>query len=374
MFAVGMLTAWNIDVSADDEKSVTNWDKIISIDPMKEDIGDFLKHDLNLFRFRAAESFRDGDYMTAAKYYLFILHHRMDAPVTLYNLACCYSQLGRADLAAKYLLLAFRFGFTDTAAVLADKDFDPVRGKSEFDKAEEQIRNLGRNLGDKIMLVTARIREGRIHLPENYDPSKSYPMIIGLHGYGDYAENFSTIWRNINKKDFIFLVPEAPYELKDISLNNPSFSWFMLTADRQTWEFTDSVTGNNIVQAAELVSSKLKISKIYLLGFSQGVSAAFMGAFNKPELFAGVIGMSGTFPGLQFFPEKNIEAFKKLQFFIVHGKNDGAVAFNHGLETKKILEGMGCKTSFFEFDGAHQIDAETLNKIIEIILNQDSVK
>lgn len=356
---------------ADDENKATDWDRIASIDPMKENIGDFLSHDLNLFQFRAEEAYRSGNYLNAARYYLFILHHRTDSPISLYNLACCYAKLKRPDLAAKYLLLAVQAGFYNIEHILSDKDFDAVRGESEFDKAEKTAKGFGDAIGDKIFLVTSKILEGRIHLPEKYDPSKSYPLVIGLHGYGGNVENFASMWEKLENKNFIYLVPEAPYELRDPGITGPSFGWFLQTPDRKMWEYTDPITAENIIKAAEKVASTYKIDGIYILGFSQGVSAAYLTAFQKPEMFRGVIAFAGSLPEDQFIPTKNSEAFKKLVYFIVHGKNDKAVAMQQSLNMKQRLEAWGCKPSFFEFDGGHWVDTDTLNNILGKILSKE---
>jgi phospholipase/carboxylesterase len=356
----------------DEEKKPTDWDRITSIDPLREDIGDFLKHDLNLFQFRAQEAFNAGDFINAAKYYLFILHHRTDSPITLYNLACCYAKLNRPDLAAKYVLQSVLSGFYNIEHFLKDKDFDAVRGKSEFDKVESDIKDFGESIGEKVFLVTSKIQEGRLHLPEKYDPLKSYPLVIGLHGYGGNAENFASMWKNFKNKDFFFLVPEAPYELNDPGINGPSYGWFYLTPDRKIWEFIDPITADNIIKAAEQIVNKYKIDRTYIFGFSQGVSAAFMTAYQKPELFEGVIAFAGRLPEDEFLPKKNIEAFKKLKFYIAHGTNDKAVGYQESLNTKRRLEGFGCKPSYYEFEGGHFVDSDTINYILESILEDNN--
>jgi predicted esterase len=360
--------------AADDEKTVTNWDRIASIDPLRDDIGDFLTHDLNLFQFRAMESFRTGDYLNAARYYLFILRHKYNSADMLYNLACCYACLKRSDLAGKYLLHALRAGFNDIELFLKDTDFNPVRGEKDFDTVEKKVKEFGEDIGEPILLKTSKVLNGRLHLPENYDQTRSYPLVVALHGRGDRAENFAALWRNIERKEFIFLVPEAPYEMKDAGLYGPGYSWFYLVPDKKTWEFTDPLTADNIINAVEQISKKFKIGSVYLFGFSQGVSAAFIAAYQKPDMFNGLIAFAGHLPGDEFLPASNIEAFKSIKMYIARGVSDEAVSVKTTNEMKQRLDVLGCTYKYYEFEGGHFVDPDTLNKIIETVLDYVVIK
>jgi phospholipase/carboxylesterase len=360
--------------ASDDEKSITDWSRIAAIDPLRDDIGDFLTIDLFKFQVRAIEAARDGDYLNAAKYYLFILHHKYDSADMLYNLACCYARMKRPDLAGKYLLFAVRAGFNDIKHFLKDTDFDPVRGEKDFDTVEKKVKEFGEDIGEPILLKTTKVLNGRLHLPENYDPTRSYTLVIGLHGRGDWAENFAALWRNIERKEFIFLVPEAPYEMKDAGLYGPGYSWFYLIPDKKTWEFADPLTADNIISAAEQISAKYKTGRVYLLGFSQGVSAAFMTAYQKPDMFDGLIAFAGHLPGEEFLPAANIEAFKKIKLYIAHGTSDESVSEKDTNEMKQRLDALACAYKYYEFEGGHFIDPDTLNKIIEIILDEGAIK
>jgi phospholipase/carboxylesterase len=357
--------------ASDDEKPVTDWSRIASIDPLRDDIGDFLTIDLFKFQVRALEAARDGDYLNAARYYLFILHHRYDSPDMLYNLACSYASMKRPDLAGKYLLYAIRAGFSDIQHFLKDTDFDPVRGENDFDTVEKKVKEFGENIGEPVLLKTTKVLNGRLHLPEKYDPARSYPLVIALHGRGDWAENFAAIWRNIERKEFILLVPEAPYEMKDAGLYGPAYSWFYLVRDKKTWGFADPLTAENIISAAEQISAKYKTGNVYLLGFSQGVSAAYLTAYRRPDMFKGLIAFAGRLPGEEFLPAANSEAFKRIKLFIAHGTSDESVTEKDTNDMKLRLDAKGCMYKYYEFEGGHFVDPETLNKIIEIILNED---
>ena len=53
-------------------------------------------------------------------------------PGLLYNAACTYSTLGRADEALEHLEQAVRAGYSHRAWLENDSDFDPIRDQPRF--------------------------------------------------------------------------------------------------------------------------------------------------------------------------------------------------------------------------------------------------
>ncbi len=63
-------------------------------------------------------------------------------------------------------------------------------------------------------------------LPDDYDAGKEYPLIVGLHGYGDTASNFSRRWIDENDDlGYIFLFPQAPWPFSEDD-ENEGFAWY----------------------------------------------------------------------------------------------------------------------------------------------------
>lgn len=91
-------------------------------------------------------------------------------------------------------------------------------------------------------------------------------------------------------------------------------------------------------------------------------------------MFNGLIAFAGRLPGEEFLPPANIEAFKKIKLYIAHGTSDESVTEKDTSEMKRRLDAMGCAYKNYEFDGGHFVDPETLNKIIEILLDEDTNK
>ena len=64
-----------------------------------------------------------------------------------------------------------------------------------------------------------------ILFPDDYNPEKSYSVIILLHGYGANMSDLSTLAPAINSSEFIYIFPNAPLEF-DIGINVAGYAWF----------------------------------------------------------------------------------------------------------------------------------------------------
>ena len=83
----------------------------------------------------------EKNYQKAVEFYKLLLKAGKSEFDDLYNLACCYGQLGNEKQAAKYLKLAVEDGFTDIDHIKTDPDFEKVKDSPKFIKALSDISN-----------------------------------------------------------------------------------------------------------------------------------------------------------------------------------------------------------------------------------------
>ena len=101
-------------------------------DPLDENALSFLDIDYEQLRLQAAQLAREKKYLEAAQCYLALLKFNRNDSTSIYNLACCYGRLRKADLAVKSLVMAARAGFRDFALLKKDPDFAWIRDTAEF--------------------------------------------------------------------------------------------------------------------------------------------------------------------------------------------------------------------------------------------------
>lgn len=220
---------------------------------------------------------------------------------------------------------------------------------------------------ETVYVAVKKILGCRVYLPEDYDGSKRYPLVIGLHGYGGNYENFSNVWKLFRKHTFIYAVPEAPYPLREKSWRATSqFSWEVRMVDREVWRLADPWVLEYIADIAGQISSDYSVEGSYLLGFSQGAAYAYAAGINYHEEFKGVLCFGGRLPDPGAYPwllsEKAVEEGRSLKVFIAHGKKDDAIDYRYSLETERRLKDHGYDCRVFLFDGGHDVSPRALKE------------
>ena len=328
---------------------------IDSINIYADTADDFLAIDFPEIRARAEAAYRNGDYENAARHYLYLLRYNVDDPILLYNLACCYGLLGRAVPAANFLARAMEAGFNDPGYIRNDRDFNEVRGDREFSTIFDSLMNYYGSIpaaDREVLFDGASINRCLVRLPENYDPAKPYTLVLGLHGYGDAADHFVTVWDRFEAPDFIFAVPFAPYPF--LTGDRLGYSWNFRIAGRGQFpgRYFD-LTEKYIIDSIDGLRSSYNIREVYLMGHSQGASVAYLTGITHPDLFAGLICFSGPLNSF-WLDSLTIKNAHDLRVFIAHGESDPVIRFLEGQGAKNLLEKYGYDVEFQSFAGGHE--------------------
>ncbi|GEM_PF-3350123 len=87
----------------------------------------------------AKDAYWHGDYARAAELYHLLIRLGRSTTDGLYNLACCYGQLGNSKQAAKYLGLSVESGFEDMDHIRNDPDFEKIKNTPNFRKVLDRV-------------------------------------------------------------------------------------------------------------------------------------------------------------------------------------------------------------------------------------------
>lgn len=336
-----------------------NWADPETINPYCPKIGNFLDTDLKELLKKAQDAYYAGDYEKAAKYYLALLKYDITDSNSIYNLACCYGLLGKADLAAMYIKRAYKTGFPDVEWIIKDPDFDKVKEEEIFKTTiaglKEEIGKKKAEQGELIYIKSSTLDRCYVKLPDAYDKDKPHTLIVALHGLGASPESFTEVRSRFEKPDFIFAVPQAPYSI----IGEKGYSW-NYSSDDAFHEQTGNLTIGYVADVIKELKNKYNVKDVYLFGFSEGAYMSYIAGIEHPELFKGIISFGGWIE--DWFDKKlndskaiNIEEAKKLRIFIAHGTNDNIVKFDEGTKARDILQKLGFDVTFHEFDGGHAV-------------------
>lgn len=365
LFLVFFITA--VPFSRGEKKDNQTTADIEKIDPLDAKALEFMDTDYEKLLAQASRLIKEKKYFQAAQYFLAYLKFKPDHATALYNLACCYGRLRRADLAVQCLVLAARAGFHNFALLKKDPDFIAVRNTPKFMMLMDRVSDWEDNLGETLYVPMSKLSELLVKVPDKIDFARRYPLLIGLHGNGGLAEKMIAIMNHALKKEPLILAAAQGAYPNFPQLRGRHFSWAIQTRERRLWKIDDPLAVQNIHEALQSLTRKYPISEVYLLGFSQGAAYAFLSAFKHADRVAGVISVGGVFPEtdseFSILKDEEIEKGKKFRVFIAQGTHDPLVAAGLGAQTGAKLKNYGYDVEYHEYEGGHEISPELLKKI-----------
>jgi phospholipase/carboxylesterase len=127
----------------------------------------------------------------------------------------------------------------------------------------------------------APLADYSLYVPESYTPSRSWPLIVCLHGAYGRGDHFIWSWlRPAKSRGYMLLAPKS----LDVT-------WSILQPERDTRSVAamlDEVCGEYAVAR----------SRVYLSGLSDGGTFTYLLGLGRPELFAGIAPVAADFTGM----------------------------------------------------------------------------
>jgi phospholipase/carboxylesterase len=254
---------------------------------------------------------------------------------------------------------AFRAGFDDIEHAKRDPDFEKVRGKEIFDSVVDSLEMVVTKkreaLGKTLQIEAHAFFKCHIKVPAEYDSTKTYPLVVGLHGLGANPEGFLRLWERFDEPQFIFASPQAPYLYQ--TGGEPGYTWHLWGLG----EKVKSMSADYVVRVVEDLRRAYAISDVYLLGFSQGCAQTYITGIEHHRLFKGLVCFGGWLDE-EHLAEEVLSAGKGLRVFIAHVQDDPSVEFKSGINARGILEKHGYEVTFHEFEGGHRVPQEPLRE------------
>lgn len=191
---------------------------------------------------------------------------------------------------------------------------------------------------DKRLLTGPFVRENKLERIEN--------IVVMLHGYGSNGDDLIQIahqWKDKLPKVF-FSAPNAPFKFNGF---NEGFMWFDaypegIHIDKASKKLQEKVM-KDFNNSCDLIENhvysiskeyNVSLSKIFLLGFSQGSMMSIEVGTKLNKSIAGIISLSGRIYTKDF----NQKSRKKCPILVVHGDSDNIIPSSRFYETCEILE------------------------------------
>lgn len=185
-------------------------------------------------------------------------------------------------------------------------------------------------------------------VPDDYNPKKSFPLIVCLHGTGSNSVTFHDLFKPVtNDMGFVLLTPQGS------KMTEENFGW--------TWgENADQSILNSIDFIRKTVN--INISQIYILGFSSGGSLAWNIGLKYPHNFAGIVPLCSTIDPNNLSPTNYYQ-----KFYLAHGEIETSLHEPYS-EIQQSFEQNNIKSSYIVYDGiGHNLPEPKQDEIRRIL-------
>ena len=177
--------------------------------------------------------------------------------------------------------------------------------------------------------------------PAGLAPNQKTALIVFMHGWGSSPEECKAVFEPLVESwKCSVLYVRGGNKLGAFANGRKAYNWD---------------AGEDVPRVLEAIKQVKGIDpkRIFLTGFSSGAAMCYRVAFQEPSLFAGVIPFSGALPGEFRLAGKEPVITTKVPFYLVHGKQDGAVSVASVKVAEDFLKKNGVPVKVHLFDGAH---------------------
>jgi phospholipase/carboxylesterase len=208
-----------------------------------------------------------------------------------------------------------------------------------------------------------------VELPDNYDSTRTYPLIVAIHGYGDRMGAYVGTNSQLYPEGAIGLYPESPFPFENEG--KVGWTWWLWadSASGMSQQSTKEQSISWILSCIERVKAEYRVdtSAVFLFGFSQGGMLTYEIGVRYPKLFRGLIPAGGLldykFDSLHQFDT----LCRHLPLRALHGAYDDVVEFKADEASSETLRNRGMPAELLRYPAKHELTKEMMEDARDFI-------
>jgi predicted peptidase len=194
----------------------------------------------------------------------------------------------------------------------------------------------------------------RLFVPKNYDPSKKYPLVFALHGYGERGSDndkqltihhLATLWARDSvqaRHPSFVLAPQCPANGDD--------RWIYVDFGKGSYDQSKVPISKYLVAALEILDTTLvryaiDTNRLYVAGLSMGGYATWDVISRYPKRFAAAVPICGG------ADTSKATLIRHMPIWTFHGDADGTVPVKSTREIVAALRKAGGSPKYTEYPG-----------------------
>jgi phospholipase/carboxylesterase len=166
----------------------------------------------------------------------------------------------------------------------------------------------------------------------------------------------------IDQTGYLYVCPNAPLRMP-VGPGYTGRAWYEPGGNASPAAVEHALTALDSFMREVFLKYQVPTGQAMLLGFSQGGAMAYRYGMPRPELFSGLVILSGALrdPGT-LLPQ--LPTARQQGIFIAHGTEDPLVSIDWSRQTAAFLEAQGYQPIYREYPMGHEINFAVLNDLI----------
>lgn len=197
--------------------------------------------------------------------------------------------------------------------------------------------------------------------PDDYDKNQEYPAVILLHGFGASMNDLAGLSPAIDRSGYLYLFPNAPIQMQ-IGYGMTGYAWTppgqsggedaATRAEELLVGFFDEATERHGLVEGDMVMG----------GFSQGGMMTYRFGLRRPDMFAGLVILSGRVPTPEILAD-NLPEHRDQPIFVAHGTEDEVISVEAARESRDFLVSQRYSPKYREYLMAHEINQNVITDL-----------
>ncbi|MDR4479117.1 MAG: hypothetical protein R3B37_05125 [Nitrospira sp.] len=182
---------------------------------------------------------------------------------------------------------------------------------------------------DEQIVVRDRAYRYSLSVPQSYEPTRAYALVVCLHGAGFTGEAYLDRWKSRLGEGYILVCPTYP-----------AGAWFTRRAE------------DLVLATVRAVQQRYRIdpNRIFLSGMSNGGIGAWLIGMHHAPMFAGLAPMASGIDDVLFPFLENLRA---TPVYIIHGSQDQVMPVELSRKLAGELKNLGYPFIYREHDRTH---------------------
>lgn len=200
--------------------------------------------------------------------------------------------------------------------------------------------------------------EWRLDLPAADPPEGGWPVLVGLHGFGDTGPGLAERLGTFDDAPYARLWPDGPFpvEMREDDVRRIGRSWYQYDGDQARFLAALDRCARFVLEVVDTVANAhpVDVGRAVVLGYSMGGYPAGWTAFHDRDRWQGAVVLASRVKAEAI----DVTQGDGQRVFVFHGARDRFIPAERAEESAAMLRAGGADVTFETWDGGHGLRPE----------------